>query len=350
MEQYMLRALDLAKIPGGKTAPNPQVGAVVTKEGRILGEGCHGFYGGPHAEVEALKNVGDCRGATIYVTLEPCSHQGKTPPCTDLLINSGISRVVAAMEDPNPLVSGRGFAQLRQAGIEVITGVLGAEARELNEAFIKHVTSKMPFLALKLALSLDGKVSARDGSSQWITGPESREEAHGLRHHYQAIMVGVGTAQADNPRLDCRRPGALHQPAKIVLDPQGKLSPQARLVASGRVIVITGLEPYPLKADNLEVIRLEDPYDLRAALTHLGDLGINGVLAEGGGKIASALIEAHLVDKYYLFYGPKLLGGNKGFTDTLACTNIAEAITLRPAHFKQLGQDLLAVCYPGEVN
>jgi diaminohydroxyphosphoribosylaminopyrimidine deaminase/5-amino-6-(5-phosphoribosylamino)uracil reductase len=262
-----------------------------------------------------------------------------------LLIKEDFAQVVCAMEDPNPLVSGRGIQQLRQAGIEVMVGVLEQEARELNQAFIKYVRGEGPYVSLKLALSLDGKVAAADGSSQWITGAQARDYGQVLRHEHQAIMVGIGTVLAADPRLDCRMPGAIHQPIKIVLDSHGRLPAKARIFETGQVWVVTR-ESTQLNLPRAKIIRVPS-LEITTVLQALGKVGISSILVEGGGTVAGSLIGAGLVDKYWLFYAPKLLGGDGlGFTDALRLDNIDHAIDLTPAAYTQLGRDLLAVCYP----
>lgn len=352
MEKYMQRVLELAYQPGGATAPNPMVGALLVRDGQVLGEGWHKIYGGPHAEENAITSAGDCRKATLYVNLEPCSHWGKRPPCCDQIIKAGITKVVISMIDPNPIVSGKGIEWLRSAGIDVVVGVLENEAKILNEAFLKHVTQRRPFISLKLALSLDGRIACEDGSSQWITGDESRQYAHKLRHHYQAIMVGIGTIIVDNPQLTCRMSGLSHQPLKIVIDPNGRINSQARVFSEGEVLVVTKEgSKVSIPHGRGKVVKVSDRFCLDEIFDRLGKMGVSNILVEGGGGLANSLIERYLIDKYYLFYAPVLLGGKgKGFTDYLPISNINEKIVLSPADFTRLGADWLSVYYPTRIN
>jgi len=318
---YMRMALDLARRAAGRTSPNPMVGAVVVKDGAVVGEGWHLCAGTPHAEVHALAAAGDAaRGATVYVTLEPCCHFGRTGPCADALVAAGAKRVVVAMTDPNPQVAGRGLARLRAAGIEVTEGVLAAEAARLNEAFIKWVTTGMPFGIMKAAMSLDGKIATRGGQSRWITGPQARERVHRLRDCADAILVGVGTVIADDPELTARLPeGGGKNPLRVVVDSAARLPLTAKVVRDGLAptVVATTAAAAPAKtaalaAAGVEVLVLPrgpTGVDLRALWRTLGERQATSVLVEGGAAVNAAALAANVIDKVYVFVAPKIIGG-----------------------------------------
>ncbi|MGQ9478154.1 MAG: bifunctional diaminohydroxyphosphoribosylaminopyrimidine deaminase/5-amino-6-(5-phosphoribosylamino)uracil reductase RibD [Candidatus Bipolaricaulia bacterium] len=321
-EQFMRRALELAERGAGRTNPNPLVGAVLVKDGRIVGEGFHERFGGPHAEIVALEAAGkEAEGADLYVNLEPCVHWGKTPPCVGRIISSGVRRVFVAVRDPNPLVDGRGIAQLVGAGIEVIEGLLEREARRLNEPFFKFITTKRPFVVLKLALSLDGRVATRAGESRWITNERSRELVHHLRNRYAAVLVGVNTILKDDPQLTARLEGA-RDPWRIILDSRGRTPLEARILnlesSTPTVIATTELMSQEKEAALLHkgarVWRLEardGRVDLEALLTRLGEEGLDSLLVEGGPTVAAGFLEAGLVDKVLFFIAPKIIGGEE---------------------------------------
>ncbi|NJE61100.1 bifunctional diaminohydroxyphosphoribosylaminopyrimidine deaminase/5-amino-6-(5-phosphoribosylamino)uracil reductase RibD [Thermococcus sp. 21S7] len=346
--RFMRIALGLARRGAGLVNPNPMVGAVVVKDGEVIGVGWHQRFGGKHAEVNAIEDARrkghDVKGATMYVTLEPCSHWGKQPPCADRIIKEGLERVVVAMVDPNPVVSGRGIEKLRSAGIEVEVGVLEEEARKLNEVFIKYVTTGMPFVSIKLALTLDGFIATETGSSQWITGEAARARVQELRKMHMAIMVGSGTVLRDNPRLNCRLDNCPER-VKVVLDRSGRVAEEVRrgrrfnLFNDGRAIFFTerpGLfegvgEAYPI----IEPGRI---------LRKLGELGIDSVLIEGG-RIACEFLA--FADKFYLFYGPKLFGrGIKPF-ECLKVEDANKAPPLRVESIERIGESFLVTAYPG---
>ncbi len=326
--KYMRQALELARIAEGRTTPNPAVGAVVVAAGAVVGCGYHPKAGEPHAEIFALREAGArAQGADAYVTLEPCSHQGRTAPCCDALIAAGIRRVFVGICDPNPLVNGRGVKRLRAAGVEVVTGILAAECRYLCAPFIKHVTTGQPLVILKSATTLDGKTATSTGSSQWITGSESRAHVHQVRDRVDAILVGIGTVQADNPRLTTRlkeKPG--RDPVRVVLDSNLRIEPSAALVqhnSTALTLIMTTtsadtpkrsrLESYPL----VEVVSVAQDatgrVDLRAVLDELGRRQIQSVLVEGGARVNQALLQQDLVDRIMLYIAPKLLGGADGY-------------------------------------
>ncbi len=293
---HMRAALALATRGLGRVAPNPSVGCVLVQDGRIVGRGWTQPGGRPHAETEALARAGvEARGATAYVTLEPCSHQGVTGPCAVALINAGVSRVVCAMEDPDERVSGRGLVMLRDAGIEVESGVLEPEAKALNQGFILHRTQGRPMVTLKLATTLDGKIATAAGDSKWITGAEARAEAHGLRANHDAILVGSGTALADQPALTCRLPGVTGQdPLRVLLDRRGR-------VAEGAAPRDAAAETMVLGGDDCEP---------GSALTALADRGVTRLLIEGGGAVAASFLRAGLVDRVVWFQAGGILGGD----------------------------------------
>ena len=320
----MQSALGLARRGLGVVWPNPSVGCVLVADGRVVGRGRTADGGRPHAETEALRQAGGLsKGATAYVSLEPCSHHGETPPCADALVNAGIARAVVALEDPDPRVSGRGVAALRQAGVEVDVGCGAEAAREINAGFIRRVESGRPLVTLKIASSLDGRIATHKGESQWITGPAARDYGHLLRAEHDAILIGSGTALSDNPSLDCRLPGLRHRsPLRIVVDGHLTLPLTSRLVATAKqvpvwVLTRQGNAPARLAAlagCGVEVIEIargrEGRIDLAAAMRLLGDRGLTRLLVEAGGHLAAALLRARLVDRLAWFRAPIMLGGD----------------------------------------
>ena len=320
----MRRALELARRYRGYTSPNPCVGAVIVRDGRIVGEGAHVSAGKPHAEAVALSNAGErARGATLYCTLEPCNHYGKTPPCTEAIIAAGVSQVVFAVEDPNPDVAGKGAERLREAGVEVTCSILEDEGHHLNREFFHFCRTSRPWVVLKMATSLDGKVATASGESQWITSRESREHAHRLRHEVDAVVVGAGTLTADNPRLTVRIPGGpWKQPWRIVLDSTGRSTPEAALfdssIASPSMLATTSSAPVTAIASfesrGVDVLVAEnDPLgrvDLSSFLQLLGQRGIQSLLVEGGPRVAGSFLESDLVDEVVSYLSPSLIGGD----------------------------------------
>lgn len=318
---FMARALELARRGLGRTEPNLAVGCVIVRDGRILGEGYHRRAGAPHAEIEAIAAAGGevaVRGATVYVTLEPCCHYGRTPPCTDALIRAGVARVVCATLDPNPAVSGQGVEQLRRAGIQVEVGLLEEEARRLNEVYFTWRERRRPFVALKYAMTLDGRAATRTGDGRWITGEAARARTHRLRDRYPAILVGVGTVLRDDPLLNCRLPGG-RDPVRVVLDTRARTPPSARVLrssASAPALVFVGLRADPVAVQRLqeagaEVIAVPEEggrVSLHAVLAELDRRGLIGVLVEGGPTVHAAFLAAGLADKLYAFVGGCLLG------------------------------------------
>ena len=320
----MRTALMLARRGLGTTWPNPSVGCVIVKDGHVVGRGWTGRGGRPHGETEALRRAGSAaQGATAYVTLEPCSHWGKTPPCADALIAAGLRRVVIGLEDPDPRVAGSGIEALRKAGIAVETGLCAEEAAALNAGFLQRVRLGRPLVTLKLATSLDGRIATASGESRWITGPAARQRAHLLRARHDAILVGTDTVVADDPQLTCRlaRLGG-SSPVRIVLDRQLRIPPTARVFAEARqaptwVVTLPSADPerqQTLREAGVEVIAGETDatgtINLAAALRELGERGLTRLLVEGGGRLAAALLRAELVDRLVWIHAPLLLGGN----------------------------------------
>ncbi|MDA8139402.1 MAG: bifunctional diaminohydroxyphosphoribosylaminopyrimidine deaminase/5-amino-6-(5-phosphoribosylamino)uracil reductase RibD [Desulfobacteraceae bacterium] len=357
---YMAMALELAAKGAGRVSPNPMVGAVVVRDGQVVGQGYHQAVGGPHAEVHALDAAGDLAvGATLYVTLEPCNHTGRTPPCTGRIITSGIQRVVSAMADPNPDVQGGGHAFLQAHGIEVVCGVMEAEARRLNEIFIKFCQTKRPFVVLKMAATLDGRIATRSGDARWVTGEAAREQVHWLRQHMDAILVGVGTVKADDPKLTTRLadgPGA--DPIRLVLDTKASMPKRAQMLSqqsSAPTYVICGAEASDVDRRRLTAAGakiLEAPLkkgriDLTLLMPLLGKMGITSILIEGGANVAASALAADIVDKIVFFYAPKLLGGDDGIP---MCRGVgpfkmAEALPLRDVTVAMVGEDIMVQGY-----
>lgn len=367
--EWMARALALAASGLGLTSPNPMVGAVLVKDGVVVGEGAHLGAGGPHAEAVALAAAGmRARGAMCYVSLEPCAHHGRTPPCANALAAAGVSRVVAACRDPNPLVDGRGIAHLQAAGVEVRLGVGEAEARALNRAFFGAVTRGRPHVTWKTAMTLDGKIAAWDGTSRWITGEAARLEAHRMRFAADAVLVGVGTVLRDDPALTVRLPGApAKEPLRVVADSRLRTPPDARLIRSGdpERVVVACVEPGPapaaaaLRARGIRVLELPaespgappagrdgpragDRVDLWALFGALRALDVTGVLVEGGAELAWSLVERGLVDRVAFFVAPRLLGG-RGAPGPLGGPGRAlkDALSLSGLTCRQIGDDFL---------
>lgn len=318
---FMRQALRLAAKGRGFTSPNPMVGALLVQQGAVIGQGFHERVGAPHAEVNALRNAGDqARGATLYVTLEPCNHHGRTPPCTRAVLEAGVARVFIGMLDPNPRVSGGGTQFLQSQGVQVLTGVLETECRQINQAFIKHMTTGMPLVTLKAATTLDGRIATRSGDSRWISSPVSRRFVHRLRCELDAILVGIGTALSDDPMLtarDVRKP--CRQPVRVILDRDLRLPLTSQLVTTvelAPVWVACHEAALPQKRQALidagvEVLVLpsgEHGVDLGALLLELGRRGISSLLVEGGGRVLGAFLEEHLADEFHFFYAPKILG------------------------------------------
>jgi len=353
--KLMRRALSLAARARGRTAPNPMVGAVIVANGQIVGEGWHPRAGEPHAEVFALRNAGEAaRGATLYVTLEPCCHFGRTPPCTQAVLAAGIRRVVVAMADPYPKVAGGGLTQLREAGLEVECGLLEEEARELNRAYLRAVQFGLPWVTLKMAVSLDGKTATRTGDSRWITGERARAYVHRLRNWNDAVIVGIGTARADDPQLTARLRGA-RNPLRVVVDPRGELAMESQLVRTAAEIptllaVGEGCDGgrFQERGVSVEAIPQQGRWlDLEELLRRLVARGIHSVLCEGGSGLGASLLEAGLVDEVAWFIAPKLVGGREapGAVGGTGIERMADAWTLEKVRYRRFGEDMAVLGY-----
>lgn len=353
----MRRALELARRGWGWTRPNPLVGAVVVRDGTVIGEGYHAVCGAPHAEAVALLEAGErARGADLYLNLEPCVDfpEKKSPPCTDAILQAGIRRVIVATADPNPCVNGRGLARLREAGVDVVQGILAEDARRLNEVFFHWIVHRTPFVVLKLALSLDGKIATQAGKSRWITGPASRRLVHALRARYGAVLVGVGTVLADDPALTVRGVEG-PQPLRVVLDSEGRIPVGARVLSPDARTVIATTDRMPMKVEaalrkkGAEVWRFPgegDRVDLKALLDRLGE-ETDSLLVEGGSEVAASFLAAGLVHKVAFFYAPRILGG-RGAVPAVGGEGVAdpaEAILVRDVSLEHVGQDFLITGY-----
>lgn len=358
-EQYMKRALELARNGRGRTSPNPMVGAVIVKDERTIGEGWHEQAGGPHAEINALAAAGDAaRGATMYVTLEPCTVHGRTPQCAPALAKAGLKRVVVAMTDPNPQVSGRGITALKKGGVEVTEGVLKHEARRLNEIYNKYITTGVPFVMVKVAMSLDAKIAAPGGSARWITGEGSRRMVHELRAEYDAVMTGIGTVLADNPSLTARvEDVAVRQPLRIILDSQGKTPLDALMVTTAsdaptmlvttNVISLEKMDRLAKAGVEVVIMRAENGrIPLRDLLVELGEREITSIMVEAGAVLTSALIDEFLYDKVTFFVAPKLLGsGALSFYNGAARQDVNKALAMDVRHIERTDDDIVIEAY-----
>jgi diaminohydroxyphosphoribosylaminopyrimidine deaminase/5-amino-6-(5-phosphoribosylamino)uracil reductase len=356
-EQFMKKALRLASLGAGMTSPNPLVGAVIVKEGVVVGKGYHQRLGGPHAEVNAIKDAGSAAcGAALYVTLEPCNHHGLTPPCTKAVIDAGISRVVFGMRDPNPDVAGGGGENLTGAGIEVKAGVLERECRRINQPFIKYVTTGLPYVTLKAAATMDGLIAASSGDSKWITGEMSRQFGHRLRSFSDAILVGIGTVMADDPLLTVRLRGGKvrRRPVRIVLDGELQIPLDSQLVRSasaGQVLVVcrhdaSGRKEAALGGAGVQVLRApsgDRGVDLAWLLKELGRKRICRILVEGGGRVLGSFLESGLADEFYFFYAPKILGDPSGvrMLSGRPRLKIADCVRAFGISTRRFGDDLL---------
>lgn len=358
--KYMAEALALASLGLGRTSPNPAVGCLIVKDGRVIGRGWHRKAGTPHAEIHALKEAGqEARGASLFVTLEPCSHHGRTPPCADAVIAAGIKRVVAAMADPNPKVAGRGLERLRKAGVEVQVGVLEHEARRLNEVFIKYITDGLPFVWLKSAMTLDGKTATRAGDSRWVTGEDARREVHQLRDRLDAIMVGVGTVLADDPQLTCRVPGG-RDPIRVIVDSLARTPSEAALFRTGSpaptlIAITAAAHPERVRAlekAGAEILVLESQPDGRVSLPsllrRLAGREIASILLEGGHSLNASAIQDGLADKAWFFIAPKIVGGAAapGPVGGQGAARMSGALNWRFGDIRMVGDDLLVEAYP----
>jgi diaminohydroxyphosphoribosylaminopyrimidine deaminase/5-amino-6-(5-phosphoribosylamino)uracil reductase len=363
IEPPMKKAFALALESLGKVSPNPAVGAVITKDGQLIGAGRTREPGQEHAEIIALQQAGvKAKGATLYVTLEPCCHQGRTPPCVESLIHAGISQVFIAMLDPNPLVLGKGQDYLRAAGIEVHTAATDSKesifARSITEGFSKHIITKLPFITVKFAMSLDGKIATANGQSRWISGTEARNEVHRIRTQNDAIMVGIGTALNDDPLLTVRNQSKAptKQPLRIVIDSKGKLPmDSAMLKEQGNTLIVTAQldskHVKPLGDRNVEVLQCPAPdgsVDLSALIRILGQRGITSILVEGGPTLLGSLLTLRLIDKYVVFVSPVIIGGLNAPSAMAGegARVLAQAIRLSNVQLKQKGEDIMITGYP----
>ena len=374
--EYMQRAIALAKKGAGFVNPNPMVGCVVVKDNEIIAEGYHEYYGGLHAERNALTNTAaDCKDATLYVTLEPCCHHGKTPPCTDIIIEKGIKKVVVGLLDPNPLVSGKGISILQNAGIEVITGVEIDKIKELNKVFLKYIKTKRPYVILKTAMTLDGKIASHTGDSKWITNEKSRQLVHKLRSEMMGIVAGIGTVKADNPMLNCRLEGqqttdnrqqSVRQPIRIIVDTKASISLDSNIVKTAneyRTILAISRDVTPvasekstvnsqqskadiLKSFNVEILQCEEKdghVDVNDLMIKLGQMGIDSLLLEGGSCLNAAFLEAGCVDEVNAFIAPKIIGGehSKSPIGGKGIELMRDAITFDKVEIEQIENDIL---------
>lgn len=350
-QDYMRRALELARKGMGYTSPNPMVGCVVVKEGKIITEGYHEKYGAFHAERNALTRCQeDLTGAELYVTLEPCCHHGKTPPCTDIILERGIGKVYVGSMDPNPKVAGKGARILRDHGIEVETGLLEKECLALNEIFFHYITTGMPFVAMKYAMTLDGKIAAHTGDSKWVTGEEARQHVHMLRKQYCAILVGIGTVLADDPMLNCRIEDNV-DPVRIVSDSKLRLPLTSQLVKTAKeipTIVVYATadreKEEALRQEGVELIHAErdGQVDFEALMKELGQREIDSVLIEGGGAIHGTVLTSGLAKKVYCYVAPKLIGGRdaRSPVEGDGFSQMKEALPVTELEIRQLGEDL----------
>jgi len=353
--EYMKKCIELASQGEGRVAPNPLVGAVVLdKDGNQAGFGYHQKYGEAHAEVNALNQAGErAKDGTIFVNLEPCSHYGKTPPCTDKIIEYGIKKLIVGMTDPNPLVAGKGIEKCKNAGIEVITSVLEDECKKLNEVFIKHITQKTPFVAIKTACTLDGKIATKTGSSRWITSKFAREEVQRLRNKYCAIITGSGTVLADNPSLNCRMENCKN-PVRVIVDSALKTSPSSKVYNNDgtKVYIATAKNPEKSKyPDNVKFIICptdeNGKIDLKHLINELYKMDLTGILVEAGTGLNSEFIKQGLADKIYMFTAPKILGDKKGktFVEGFDTDNINDCLNLKFGGVKIFEPDILIEAY-----
>ena len=365
-EKYMRRAIELAKKGSGHVNPNPLVGAVIVRDGEIIGEGYHECYGQLHAERNAIANAkkrgNSLEGSTIYVTLEPCCHYGKTPPCTEAIIEEKIARVVVGSDDPNPLVSGKGFQMLREKGIEVIPHFLKEECDAMNHVFFHYIRTGTPYVAMKYAMTMDGKIACYTGDSKWVTGEESRAHVQTLRNHYKGIMAGIGTVLADDPMLNCRIEGG-RDPIRIIADSHLRIPMDSQLVrTAGQQPLIVACLPdadeekaAQLKEKGIEVLRIpgvttaditeeqKEVISLPVLMKELGARKIDGILLEGGGQLNESALQAGIVDRIYCYIAPKIFGGAQAKTpvEGQGLTRAADAWQFNRIGMQEFGQDIL---------
>ncbi|TQS76207.1 bifunctional diaminohydroxyphosphoribosylaminopyrimidine deaminase/5-amino-6-(5-phosphoribosylamino)uracil reductase RibD [Ornithinibacillus gellani] len=358
--EYMNLAISLAKAVLGQTSPNPSVGAVLVQNGQLVGTGVHVKAGTPHAEVHAIKEAGSsAKGATMYVTLEPCSHHGKTPPCADLIIKTGIQRVFVATLDPNPLVAGKGVEKLQSAGIEVEVGLGHPEAKQLYEKFFHFIQTNTPYVTIKAGISLDGKIATKSGDSKWITSPESRQDVHHLRHEHDGILVGIHTIIQDNPLLTTRRPRGGINPIRIVLDTNLNIPMSANVIqdCAAKTIIFTGnsfdqekkiaIERYGITIISQERSTLSLP----EVLKKLGELQVTSILVEGGAKVHASFIEANAFQQVITYIAPKIIGGRDAisFVGGIGSNLVKSGKPLQFTEIKRLGPDIKITAKPGRM-
>ena len=354
-EKHMKRAYDLAELGTGFVSPNPLVGAVIVKNNKIIGEGYHQYLGGPHAEVNAINNATEStKDSTMYVTLEPCAHYGKTPPCTKAIKQAGIKEVFIGIKDPNPLTAGKGIIELKNAGIKVTHGLLQNELKQQNESFLKYITTQQPFCTIKYAMTLDGKIASSTGDSKWITNSESLQYTHFLRHKHDAILVGIGTVLADNPRLTTRLQNQKSaQCKKIVVDSKGQIPLSSELLKQGDIVVATTKQIKPnihqqLLEKNVTVLicpQSKNGLDLKYLFTKLGELGISSILVEGGSQIITSVLQGKLCDKIVAFVAPKIIGGSYSPVNELGFTKMQQAIELKKISYQVFANNIALIGY-----
>ncbi len=344
--ELMKRALRLAEKGRGRTSPNPMVGAVAVKDGKIISEGWHERAGLPHAEAIAIQKAGEgARGATLYVTLEPCCHTAKrTPPCVRGIIEAGIKKVVAAMADPNPRVSGKGFEALREAEVEVEAGLFEKEARRLNEAYIKHITTGRPFVTMKVAMSLDGKIATRTGDSKWITGERARRLVHRMRGDSDVVLTACGTVVADNPQLTARIKGA-KSPIRVIIDPELKSPPGCNVFTTPPQTIVVSKRKLPkeLEEKGVKALNYKGELSLNWLMEGLGRAGVTSVLIEGGSSLTGHAIEEGIVDKVVFFIAPVIVGGREAFPAVggLGVEKIKDSFKVKEMRVRRVGEDLM---------
>lgn len=355
----MQRALDLSLKGSGFVNPNPLVGAVIVKNNRIIGEGYHEYFGGAHAELNAIQNVrGNAVDATLYVTLEPCNHHGKTPPCTERIIQEKFRKVVIGIKDPNPNVTGNGISRLKEEGIEVVVGVLEQQIQYSNEVFLKYTSNKIPFCILKMAMTMDGKIATHTGDSKWITNEKSRKWSHELRHQYSAIMVGVNTVIHDDPELTDRSDHLQKKnPLRIVVDSTGRIPMESKILDTSHADTVVALTKNATKETiqkiNKKGVRVivcpenNGKVELLYLFKALGNMNIDSVLIEGGGQLNFSALEEGLVDKVYSFVAPKIIGGHNAITpiEGKGFAKIDDAITLKFHQIRNFENDILIEAY-----
>lgn len=355
---YMQFALTLAGQAAGQTSPNPLVGAIIVKNNEIVGYGAHLKAGGPHAEVYAINMAGDkAYDATIYVTLEPCSHEGKTAPCADLLIEKGIKKAVIACKDPNKKVAGRGIEKLRKAGIEVETGLLLEEAEAINQVFFHYIKHKTPYVTVKSAVSLDGKTATVTGASKWITGEAARLDVHHYRHLHDAILTGVNTVLADNPSLTSRLPGGGKNPVRIILDNLLRTPTDAKVVTDGEAetwifigSMVTEQEKGKFSGENISIIQMKtEKTNIEDVLQVLGEEGITSLFAEGGSEINGSLLERKQINQFIIYTAPKLIGGREAPTAFAGSgfASMTDVLDLEIKSVEKIGSDIKVIAEPG---